>query len=848
MSQLQAAQRLLELGWNVVAAPRGGKSPLGAWKQWQSERVNRRMLEQWFGGKPHNLFVITGSVSRLLVLDCDNEAAVRHWREELGPILEETTRVRTGNGYHFYFRLPEGAKVRGRSSSDSKVKWDIRAEGGGVVAPPSIHESGRQYRWAQNRGPEALKDVPEALLQGRGGGDDDRPVDEPRSLLTHLLQNVPGEGGRNNWLAQVAGHYARHIPYRDAFDQLVRDAADKLEPPLPEEEIAKLIESIWTSEQAKEGRSAPDADEDDDAWRRNLTQPTEETGWLASGRTCVMVQVKVKREDRYELELARWMDADIKVLGVIEADDTRTYEVELLLPDGRVLPGALPAATVADPRKLSAWLAGYGVSIGPPDNMSPVRMKEGARLIRYLEAQDAEVLEAAEALGWHAGSEAFICHEGIIRADGPGPHENLRPDPSLREWAPYRYGHSGKAEAGKILAEVLEFHHEVPAAVFGAWWAATLLKPQIMEKSSQFPFMALEAASESGKTTGFFSLMLQLSGNASGHSNPTRAALRDYLSGHHSGIVWMDDLDSLEQHGELLRQVTVGGAMVKKGEGNHRQVVAQLRAALVVSGESLGLMGQKALLDRAVLLEVPSPIGRTSKRDPNRPQWDDVLDLRERHPDLTDFAGSIVELALAQASKVREFKKLRIGAGRYADKLAVLRLGARLVDGMIPDGAWVVELVDRWCEESDNVGAENALTLKLLPRALASTGWKSKPEGPVPQSRQVTTPAFVTKEDDTETVWFSPALLAQWWEREPPAGKRMDPRVESAEALTQQARAAGMGGSRKEGGRKSFRLITGEGTQIYWKVPPAISAEVLERSRGAEGDDDDGEDANGQLL
>lgn len=805
---------------------------MGQWKRWQSEVIPERTIRDAFEGTEHNLFVITGSVSQLAVLDCDDEAAVKFWRERLGDVMEETTRVRTSGGYHYYFRLKPGQVERGRSSSDPKCKWDLRAEGGGVVAPPSIHKTGRIYRWSPNKGPEALRDAPDTLFERTGGEDDE--LEAPRSVLSHLLSHPPeGEGNRNVWLAKVAGHYAKHLPFQDAFEIHVREAAGKLNPPLPEEEIAKMLESIWTSEKAKEGKAVPEADDEEDAWRENLVEPREETGYLVSGRTSILVQVAHKKEGGRELGIARWMDADLRVLGVLEAEEGRVYELEVLRPGKEPQPAVLPSSTVADPRKLHGWLANFGVSIGPPDHQWPSKMRESARLTRYLEAQGAEALEAVPALGWHEDSQAFITHEGQIKEDGLHPFDKVRPEPAVREWAPYKYGHYGKKEAASVLREVLEFHHEDVAAVFGSWWAAALLKPQIQRVASQFPFMALEAASESGKTTGFFSLMLQLGGNASGHSNPTRAALRDYLTAHHSGIVWMDDLDSLEAHGELLRNVTVGGALIKKGEGNHRQVVAQLRAALVVSGESLGLYGQKALLDRAILLGVPSPIERRSKKDPERPQWDDVLDLRRRHPDLTEFAGSVVEMALTQRDRVEEFKALRPGAGRYADKLAVLRLGARLLEGMTGDD-WAVPIVDRWTEDAEDLGSENALTLRLLPQALAATGWKKKPEGPDPGRRTVSTPAFVdVEETGSEVVWFSPNLLAQWWEREPPAGKRLDPRVESGEALIQQARALGLGGKQGSGGgRKPWRLVTGEGTQIYWRCPSDLSRELLERSRG----------------
>lgn len=815
---------------------------MGQWKKWQSENIPERVVRESFASGDNNLFIITGAVSRLTVLDCDNEAAEKYWRERLGEALDQTSRVATSQGHHYYFRLAEGQAERGRSSGDSEVKWDLRAEGGGVIAPPSVHKSGRIYTWEEGHGPEAIQDAPKALFE-RGEGEEEE--DNSRSVLTHLLTHPPAEGGRNVWLAKVAGHYARHIPFQDAFEHLVREAAEKLTPPLPEDEITKMLKSIWSAERAK-GVSAPEVkDEEDESWRADLVQPAEETGWLVSGRTHILTQIREKKESGWELGLARWMDSDVRVTGVIETEADRTYEVRLLLRDGETVDAALPASTVADPRRLSTWLAAYGISIGTPDQIWPAKMKDTVRLTRYLEAQGAQALEAAPALGWHKETDSFITHEGLIRAGGAAPFERVRPDPQIKQWAPYRYGHRGKKEAQDVLKQVLTFHDEVVTSVFGSWWAACLLKPQVQTVSSQFPFMALEAASESGKTTGFFSLMLQLSGAAGGHSNPTRAALRDYLSAHNSGIVWLDDLDSLEEHGELLRNVTVGGAMVKKGQDNHDQVVAVMRGALVVSGEALGLEGQKALLDRAILLEVPSPIGRESVETPGRPQWDDILELKKSYPDLTDFAGSVVEMALSQEARVSEFKDLRPGAGRFADKLAVLRLGARILTAMLGEDLGIVERVDKWVEGQEDQGSENTLTMRLLPLALGRTGWKSRPEGPDTTRRMTATPCFVV---DDGTIWFSPGLLADWWEREPPGGKRVDPRVESKSALEQQARALGMGGLEGKD-RKRFRFVTGEGKTVYWRVPLELSLAINDRSRGyQEGEDDNGENQIGKLL
>ena len=70
--------------------------------------------------------------------------------------------ARTGGGGWHLFHLPTGAGNR----AGVLAKVDFRGAGGYVVAPPSIHPSGRPYRWAELAGPgEALEPLPDWLLQ-----------------------------------------------------------------------------------------------------------------------------------------------------------------------------------------------------------------------------------------------------------------------------------------------------------------------------------------------------------------------------------------------------------------------------------------------------------------------------------------------------------------------------------------------------------------------------------------------------------------------------------------------------------------------------------------------------------
>jgi AAA domain/Bifunctional DNA primase/polymerase, N-terminal len=244
-----SAMQYAELGWSVVPAPLRGKSPLGKWEKHKTERLTGQKLKNAFGSTEKNIFVICGPVSRLAVLDTDNEAARDYWRERLGPVMDETTSAtsgrESGEGRHFYFRLAEGEIHKDRSADDGS--WTLRASGG-VIAPPSLHESGTRYAWAPERGPEALQDALAALWAGDASAPDSGPT-EARSKLADLLANPPAEGGGNNWLTDVAGHYAKALSHEDGFAETVRALAPAW---LTDAETENLIKSIWSKEHAKE--------------------------------------------------------------------------------------------------------------------------------------------------------------------------------------------------------------------------------------------------------------------------------------------------------------------------------------------------------------------------------------------------------------------------------------------------------------------------------------------------------------------------------------------------------------------------------------------------------------------
>ena len=242
-----AASQYAELGWSVAPAPLRGKSPIKSWKGAQANRLTSTKAKTAFGGVEKNIFIVCGSVSRLAVLDCDSAAATTYWRERLGDVLDQTTCAtsgrESGEGRHYYFRLAVGEVHKGRDGDG----WTLRAEAGGVIAPPSLHASGSRYAWLPEHGPDALQDAPAALWPTEQAQAASAP--ETRTKLAELLAAQPAEGERNNWLTALCGHLAKEIKYRDAYDQLVYGYGREVD--LDDAEIKKTAESIWSKEHAK---------------------------------------------------------------------------------------------------------------------------------------------------------------------------------------------------------------------------------------------------------------------------------------------------------------------------------------------------------------------------------------------------------------------------------------------------------------------------------------------------------------------------------------------------------------------------------------------------------------------
>lgn len=76
--------------------------------------------------------------------------------------LPVTVESITGRGRHLYFKMPDQPVKC--SASKIAPKIDVRGDGGYVLAPPSIHPSGRPYCWSVDTN-NAFAEAPAWLLR-----------------------------------------------------------------------------------------------------------------------------------------------------------------------------------------------------------------------------------------------------------------------------------------------------------------------------------------------------------------------------------------------------------------------------------------------------------------------------------------------------------------------------------------------------------------------------------------------------------------------------------------------------------------------------------------------------------
>ena len=241
----RAAMSYCAAGWSVVPLRRHDKRPLIDWERFQDERASPATVAEWYRRWPDaNVGVVTGQISNLVVLDVDpqhgGDASIEHLQHRFGPLPVTVEATTGGGGRHFYFAHP-GRLVRNRTGLAQGI--DVRGDGGYVVAPPSVHPSGRRYAWLPGCSPAetALAALPRWVFVRSGGPRLGRSRDEWRRLVR---EGVP-EGQRNSTIASLTGHLLWHgVDAEVALEMLLAWNRMRCRPPLDDAEVAQFVTNI----------------------------------------------------------------------------------------------------------------------------------------------------------------------------------------------------------------------------------------------------------------------------------------------------------------------------------------------------------------------------------------------------------------------------------------------------------------------------------------------------------------------------------------------------------------------------------------------------------------------------
>jgi hypothetical protein len=214
------------------------------------------IIRAWWRERPdYNVAIATGAISKIFVVDVDGvdaELELRKLEAEHDP-LPATVEAITARGRHLYFQMPD-APMR-NSASKIAPDIDVRADAGYVLAPPSVHPSGRIYTWSVDSA-GAIAEAPAWLLdkicERANGNGEATPPAEWRELVAGGVD----EGRRDCTVARLSGHLLRR--FLDPFVVLELMQcwnATRCRPPLPTEDITRIVDSICAKELRRRGHA-----------------------------------------------------------------------------------------------------------------------------------------------------------------------------------------------------------------------------------------------------------------------------------------------------------------------------------------------------------------------------------------------------------------------------------------------------------------------------------------------------------------------------------------------------------------------------------------------------------------
>lgn len=243
-TMLNAALEYAEHGLAVFPLESQGKKPATE-HGLKDASTDAEHVREMFEKHPFsNIGMACGAQSGGIIvvdIDVDDEQgknghdSLRKWEHEHGA-LPDTAMTLTGRGGNHYLYRSTGAT---RSRIACKEGIDIRADGGYIVLPPSIHPNGSQYEWEYELSDYGIVDANQSVIDLMNEGV------EPGTEFK-VPEKIPS-GERNGTLYKLACSMQARGNGDDAILAAVNaENESRCDPPLSEDEVKRIVASALT--------------------------------------------------------------------------------------------------------------------------------------------------------------------------------------------------------------------------------------------------------------------------------------------------------------------------------------------------------------------------------------------------------------------------------------------------------------------------------------------------------------------------------------------------------------------------------------------------------------------------
>lgn len=241
---LPYALQYAQAGLRVFPLSPCDKTPLRGTSGCKEATDDISQVTKWWSDNPFcNIGCATGNGIAVIDIDVgvDNngvkkygEDSIKQWQQENGQLPDTITAISGKGGRHLYYRT--GDKCSSKAGVIPNV--DIRADGGYIVLPPSMHPNGNRYRWDNGFDIAEIANANDNVYKLIGKSN-------TKSTHNRISDNIIPEGSRNDTLYRMGcSMQGRGVDDDVIYKKLCNINNSQCKPPLEDNELLKIYNSV----------------------------------------------------------------------------------------------------------------------------------------------------------------------------------------------------------------------------------------------------------------------------------------------------------------------------------------------------------------------------------------------------------------------------------------------------------------------------------------------------------------------------------------------------------------------------------------------------------------------------